>query len=43
MLRAEGKKNLGKKTTNFESSRDLSGRRMRTVNDAKKLDFKRRL
>ena len=26
-----------KKVTNYESSRDLSGRRLRTVNDAKKL------
>ena len=37
MLRAEGKKNLGKKTTNFESSRDLNGRRVRTTTDAQKL------
>ena len=37
MLRAEGKKNLGKKTTNFESSRDLNGRRVRQTTDAQKL------
>ncbi|KAJ3144467.1 hypothetical protein HK101_002681 [Irineochytrium annulatum] len=37
MLRAQGGKMASKKTTNFEACRDLSGRRMKTVNDAKKL------
>ncbi|KAJ3372989.1 hypothetical protein HDU91_001671 [Kappamyces sp. JEL0680] len=37
LLRQEGKRKSSKKTTNFESSRDLSGRRLKTVNDAKKL------
>ncbi|KAJ3329009.1 importin-alpha export receptor [Blyttiomyces sp. JEL0837] len=37
MLRAQGGKMSSKKTTNFEACRDLSGRRLKTVNDAKKL------
>ncbi|KAJ3109911.1 hypothetical protein HDU96_007054 [Phlyctochytrium bullatum] len=37
MLRAQGGKMASKKTTNFEACRDLSGRRLKTVNDAKKL------
>ncbi|KAJ3413290.1 Exportin-2 [Chytridiales sp. JEL 0842] len=40
MLRAQGGRMNSKKTTNFESCRDLSGRRLKTINDAKKLaDF----
>ncbi|KAI9366045.1 telomere stability and silencing-domain-containing protein [Zopfochytrium polystomum] len=37
MLRAQGGKMSSQKTTNFEACRDLSGRRLKTVNDAKKL------
>ncbi|KAJ3077255.1 hypothetical protein HK102_005273 [Quaeritorhiza haematococci] len=37
MLRAQGGKMASQKTTNFEACRDLSGRRLKTVNDAKKL------
>ncbi|KAI9013065.1 telomere stability and silencing-domain-containing protein [Gaertneriomyces semiglobifer] len=37
MLRAQGGKMASQKTTNFESCRDLSGRRLKVVNDAKKL------
>ncbi|KAI8622009.1 telomere stability and silencing-domain-containing protein [Chytriomyces sp. MP71] len=41
MLRAQGGRMASQKTTNFESCRDLSGRRLKTVNDAKKIaDFK---
>ena len=36
MLRAQGGKMAAHKTTNFEACRDLSGRRLKTVNDAKK-------
>ncbi|KAJ3294089.1 hypothetical protein HK104_003941 [Borealophlyctis nickersoniae] len=37
MLRAQGGKMAAHKTTNFDACRDLSGRRLKTVNDAKKL------
>ncbi|KAI8647090.1 telomere stability and silencing-domain-containing protein [Parasitella parasitica] len=37
MLRAQGGRMNAQKTTNFEACRDLQGRRIRTVNDAKKL------
>ncbi|KAJ3120541.1 hypothetical protein HK100_012747 [Physocladia obscura] len=41
MLRAQGGRMASQKTTNFEACRDLSGRRLKTVNDAKKIaDFK---
>ncbi|KAJ3071228.1 hypothetical protein HDU98_005641 [Podochytrium sp. JEL0797] len=41
MLRAQGGKMASQKTTNFEACRDLSGRRLKTVNDAKKIaDYK---
>jgi Silencing defective 2 N-terminal ubiquitin domain len=36
-LKALGNRIAQKKVTNYESSRDLSGRRLRTVNDATKL------
>lgn len=36
MLRAQGGRMNAQKTTNFEACRDLQGRRIRTVNDAKK-------
>jgi hypothetical protein len=35
-LKAQGGRMAALKTTNFESSRDLSGRRLRTVNEAKR-------
>lgn len=35
-LKAQGGRMANKKTTNMESCRDLSGRRLKTVNDAKK-------
>ncbi|CAO3616153.1 unnamed protein product [Cunninghamella blakesleeana] len=38
MLRAQGGKMNAQKTTNFEACRDLQGRRIRTVNEAKKLE-----
>ncbi|KAI8367461.1 telomere stability and silencing-domain-containing protein [Radiomyces spectabilis] len=37
MLRAQGGRMNAQKTTNFEACRDLQGRRIRTVNDAKRL------
>ncbi|CAO3620592.1 unnamed protein product [Mucor hiemalis] len=37
MLRAQGGRMNAQKTTNFEACRDLQGRRIKTVNDAKKL------
>jgi hypothetical protein len=37
LLKQEGRRRSAKKTTNFESSRDLQGRRLRTVNEAKQL------
>lgn len=37
MLRAQGGRMNAQKTTNFEACRDLQGRRIRSVNDAKKL------
>ncbi|KAI8990334.1 telomere stability and silencing-domain-containing protein [Pilobolus umbonatus] len=37
MLRAQGGRMNSQKTTNYEACRDLQGRRIRTVNDAKKL------
>ncbi|CAG8451605.1 27168_t:CDS:2 [Dentiscutata erythropus] len=37
MLRAQGGKMASQKTTNFEACRDLNGRRLRTVNEAKRL------
>ncbi|KAI8805819.1 telomere stability and silencing-domain-containing protein [Cladochytrium replicatum] len=37
MLRAQGGKMASRKTTNHDSCRDLSGRRLKTVNEAKKL------
>ncbi|KAI9342528.1 telomere stability and silencing-domain-containing protein [Obelidium mucronatum] len=41
MLRAQGGRMASQKTTNFEACRDLSGRRLKTVNDAKKIaDYK---
>lgn len=36
MLRAQGGRMNAQKTTNFEACRDLQGRRIKTVNDAKK-------
>ncbi|KAI9090984.1 Sde2 N-terminal domain-containing protein [Phlyctochytrium arcticum] len=36
MLRAQGGKMASQKTTNFEACRDLQGRRLKTVNDAKR-------
>jgi hypothetical protein len=36
MLRAQGGRMSSQKTTNFESCRDLSGRRLKTINSAKK-------
>ncbi|KAG5456695.1 MAG: telomere stability and silencing-domain-containing protein [Olpidium bornovanus] len=36
MLRAQGGRMASQKTTNFEACRDLSGRRLKTVNEAKK-------
>lgn len=36
MLRAQGGKMASQKTTNFESCRDLSGRRLKTIHDATK-------
>ena len=36
MLRAQGGRMNAQKTTNFEACRDLQGRRIRTVNEAKK-------
>ncbi|KAI8817246.1 telomere stability and silencing-domain-containing protein [Fimicolochytrium jonesii] len=39
MLRAQGGKMASQKTTNFEACRDLSGRRLKTMNDAKKGDL----
>lgn len=36
MLRAQGGRMNAQKTTNFEACRDLQGRRIRSVNDAKK-------
>ncbi|RUS19791.1 Sde2 N-terminal domain-containing protein, partial [Jimgerdemannia flammicorona] len=35
MLRAQGGRMASQKTTNFEACRDLSGRRLKTVNEAK--------
>lgn len=35
-LRSQGGRMANKQTTNFESCRDLSGRRLRTLHDAKK-------
>ncbi|KAI8588202.1 telomere stability and silencing-domain-containing protein [Geranomyces variabilis] len=37
MLRAQGGKMASQKTTNFDSCRDLAGRRLKTVNDARAL------
>ncbi|RIA97366.1 telomere stability and silencing-domain-containing protein [Glomus cerebriforme] len=37
MLRAQGGKMASQKTTNFEACRDLNGRRLRTVNEARRL------
>jgi hypothetical protein len=37
MLKAKGARMSSKKATNFESCRDLSGRRLQTVHDAEKL------
>lgn len=37
MLRAQGGRMASKRTTNFESCRDLSGRRLKTINAAKQL------
>ncbi|RUS18186.1 telomere stability and silencing-domain-containing protein [Endogone sp. FLAS-F59071] len=37
MLRAQGGRMASQKTTNYEACRDLSGRRLKTVNEAKKL------
>ncbi|KAF7726776.1 hypothetical protein EC973_008464 [Apophysomyces ossiformis] len=37
MLRAQGGRMNAQKTTNFEACRDLQGRRIRTVNEAKRL------
>ncbi|KAI8139889.1 telomere stability and silencing-domain-containing protein [Fennellomyces sp. T-0311] len=37
MLRAQGGRMNAQKTTNFEACRDLQGRRIRTVNETKKL------
>ncbi|TPX38323.1 hypothetical protein SmJEL517_g00118 [Synchytrium microbalum] len=36
-LRAQGGRMASQRSTNFEACRDLSGRRLKTVNDAKKL------
>jgi hypothetical protein len=36
MLRAQGGRMSSKKSTNFDACRDLSGRRLKTVKDAKK-------
>lgn len=36
MLRAQGGRMASQKTTNYEVCRDLSGRRLKTVNEAKK-------
>lgn len=36
MLRAQGGRMASQKTTNYEACRDLSGRRLKTVNEAKK-------
>ena len=36
MLRAQGGRMSSQKTTNFEACRDLNGRRLKTVNEAKK-------
>lgn len=36
MLRAQGGRMNAQKTTNFDACRDLQGRRVKTVNDAKK-------
>ena len=36
MLRAQGGKMASQKTTNFEACRDLNGRRLRTVNEARR-------
>jgi hypothetical protein len=36
MLRAQGGRMASQKTTNFEACRDLTGRRLKTVNEAKK-------
>jgi hypothetical protein len=36
MLRAQGGRMNAQKTTNFEACRDLQGRRIKTVNEAKK-------
>ncbi|KAI8969000.1 Sde2 N-terminal domain-containing protein [Mycotypha africana] len=36
MLRAQGGRMNAQKTTNYEACRDLQGRRIRTVNEAKK-------
>ncbi|KAI9300571.1 telomere stability and silencing-domain-containing protein [Cunninghamella echinulata] len=38
MLRAQGGKMNAQKTTNFEACRDLQGRRIRTVNETKRLE-----
>lgn len=38
MLRAQGGRMNAQKTTNFEACRDLQGRRIRTVNEAKRLE-----
>jgi ElaB/YqjD/DUF883 family membrane-anchored ribosome-binding protein len=37
MLRSQGGKMNSQQTTNFDSCRDLSGRRLKTIKDAKKL------
>ena len=36
MLRAQGGKMASQKTTNFEACRDLNGRRLRTIKEAKR-------
>jgi hypothetical protein len=36
VLKSQGKRLAQKKSTNFESCRDLAGRRLKTVNDAQK-------
>lgn len=38
MLRAQGGRMNAQKTTNFEACRDLQGRRIRTVNETKRLE-----
>ncbi|CAO3675573.1 unnamed protein product [Rhizopus stolonifer] len=43
MLRAQGGRMNAQKTTNFEACRDLQGRRIRTVNEAKKEKLKRKI